>query len=136
MDYRDGTDLLLSVGGKTLGHSDNCEIQYQAETGTRKTKEKSAGKYNESYVKSLAVSITASGFVHAADKDNNLPTLITLWKACAPIDASWDTRESSDPHSGKFILTDVKDTGKAGDDETYSITLKNSGAIDETTTTP
>ena len=40
--YRDGTDLILSVGGHALGHSTECKISYKAETGTRKTKEAAA----------------------------------------------------------------------------------------------
>ena len=88
MEYRDGTDLILSVGGKALGHSTGCKISYKAETGTRKTKEAAAGKWDEKYVKSLGVTITADGFVHGEDTDNNLPTLESLFMAHVPVDAS------------------------------------------------
>ena len=35
----DGTDLLLSVGGKALGYSTSCKISTSTETGERITKE-------------------------------------------------------------------------------------------------
>ena len=129
MDYRDGTDLILSVGGKALGHSTGCKISYKAETGTRKTKEAAAGKWDEKYVKSLGVTITADGFVYESDKDNGLPTLKQLFKAAKPVDASWGYRDETGIESGKFVITALDNEGKAGDDETYSITLENSGAV-------
>ena len=130
MEYRDGTDLILSVGGKALGHSTGCKISYKAETGTRKTKEAAAGKWDEKYVKSLGVTITADGFVHGEDTDNNLPTLESLFMAHVPVDASWSYRgETGKVHKGKFVITSLDNEGKAGDDETYSITLENSGAV-------
>lgn len=143
MDYRDGTDLILSieVGGKqvALGHSTECKISYKAETGTRKTKEAAAGKWDEKYVKSLGVTVTAQGFVHAADEATSgatgvgLPTLEDVFLAHVPVKASWNYRDAAETattyHSGSFVLTQLENEGKAGDDETYTITLENSGAI-------
>ena len=40
----DGTNLILSVGGKALGYSTGCKITTSTETGERVTKEASAGK--------------------------------------------------------------------------------------------
>lgn len=141
MDYRDGTDLILSIeieDGKevALGHSDECKIAYKAETGTRKTKEAAQGKWDEKYVKSLAVSITASGFVHGADEEGpGLPKLEDLMFAAKPVKASWkyrdDVENTKTPHYhyGKFIISQLNDNGKAGDDEKYDLTLENSGAV-------
>lgn len=131
IDYRDGTDLILSVGGQALGHSTGCKISYKAETGSRKTKEARTGKWEEKYVKTLGVTITADGFVHAKDGNNNLPSLLALFKEAKPVDASWDYRDGGGSHSCKCIITALDDEGKAGDDETYSITLENSGPLDD-----
>ena len=130
--YRDGTDLILSIGGNALGHSTECKISYKAETGTRKTKEAAAGKWNEKYVKELGCTITASGFVFDTDDTNNKPSIDTLraaFKTAQPVDASWAYRGGSDIDSGQFLITALDHEGKAGDDETYSITLENSGAV-------
>lgn len=59
----DGTDLILSVGGKALGYSTGCKITTSTETGERVTKEASAGKWKEKYVKSFSESISADGVV-------------------------------------------------------------------------
>lgn len=128
-NYRDGTDLILSVGGHALGHSTECKISYKAETGTRKTKEAAAGKWDEKYVKSLGCTVTASGFVHEDDSDNSIDTLRTAFKNATPVTASWAYRGGAGVDSGQFIITQLEHEGKAGDDETYSITLENSGAV-------
>lgn len=138
-DYRDGTDLILAIdvaGVQTaLGHSGECKIAYKAETGTRKTKEAAAGKWDEKYVKSLGVTVTASGFVHDGDSAKaGLPTIKTIFKLHKTIKASWFYR--ADPtkiESGLFVVTQINQTGKAGDDETYDITLENSGAVNDET---
>lgn len=130
--YRDGTDLILSVGGKALGHSTECKISYKAETGTRKTKEAKAGKWDEKYVKSLGCTVTSSGFVFDDDDTNqkpNIDTLRTAFKTGQPVSASWGYRDGSSIDGGQFIITQLEHEGKAGDDETYSITLENSGAV-------
>ena len=46
MEYNvlEGTDLILSVGGKALGFSTGCKIDTSTETGERVTKEAAAGK--------------------------------------------------------------------------------------------
>lgn len=138
-DYRDGTDLILAIdvaGVQTaLGHSGECKIAYKAETGTRKTKEAAAGKWDEKYVKSVGVTVTASGFVHDGDSAKaGLPTIKTIFKLHKTIKASWFYR--ADPtkiESGLFVVTQINQTGKAGDDETYDITLENSGAVNDET---
>ena len=49
----DGTDLILSIGGAALGFSTTCKISTTTETGERVTKEASAGKWKEKFVKSF-----------------------------------------------------------------------------------
>lgn len=137
--YRSGTDLILSIGGTALGHSDQCKIAYKAETGSRKTKEAADGKWDEKYVKSLSASITASGFVYDDDA-MNLPQLETLWAAAVPVEASWKNRGEEIVNKGMFVISQLNHDGKAGDDAKYDISLDNSGAITfntaETVNTP
>lgn len=128
-NYRDGTDLILSVCGHALGHSTECKVSYKAETGTRKTKEAAAGKWSEKYVKGLGCTVTASGFVHEDDDTNGIDALRTAFKNATPVDASWAYRGGQGIDGGKFVITALDQEGKAGDDETYSITLENSGAV-------
>ncbi len=72
------------------------------------------------------------GFVFDDDDTNNKPnidTLRTAFKTAQPVDASWAYRDGGAIDSGQFIITSLDHEGKAGDDETYSITLENSGAV-------
>lgn len=127
--YRDGTDLILSVDGSPLGHSTGCKISDSSETGERTTKEQATGKWKEKYVKSLSESISADGFVYKGDTVG-LPKLKELWMAAKPVTASYQYRdEPGVVYSGEFIITSLENDGQAGDDEKYSITLENSGAI-------
>lgn len=133
-NYRDGTDLILGImiaeAFTPLGHSDDCKISYKSETGERVTKEATTQKWKEKYVKSLSVSITASGFVYKGDAAN-LPKLEELFLAHEPIEARWGYRDevATVYHSCSCIISSLDDEGKAGDDEKYSLTLENSGAV-------
>ena len=69
----DGTDLLLSVGGKALGYSTSCKISTSTETGERITKEAAMARWKEAYVKSFSETITADGLV-LTNSDAEKPT--------------------------------------------------------------
>lgn len=138
MAYRDGTDLILGFVIEEvfwpLGHSTGCKISDSSETGERVTKEASSGKWKEKYIKSLAESIQADGFVYDGDdtaQKVGLPTLKEAWLAAKPVKARYAYRgeENTKYYEGDFVITSLENDGQAGDDEKYSITLENSGAI-------
>ncbi|MBO7466590.1 MAG: hypothetical protein J6T94_02750 [Bacteroidaceae bacterium] len=142
MAYRDGTDLILGlyVGStfKPFGHSTGCKISDSTETGERVTKEAASGKFKEKYVKSLAETITCEGFVYDGDDAASkvgLPTLKSLWLAGEPVVARYgyrgevDAQSSATYYEGSYVITSLEDDGPAGDDEKYSLTLENSGAV-------
>lgn len=136
--YRDGTDLILGIVISNqftpLGHSTGCKISDSSETGERTTKEQATGKWKEKYVKSLAESISADGFVYKGDAAG-LPKLKELWMGAKPIKARYQYRnEDTTYYEGDFIITGLEDDGQAGDDEKYSLTLENCGAITSGTT--
>ena len=135
--YRDGTDLILGMVinsvFKPLGHSTGCKISDSSETGERATKEQATGKWKEKYIKSLAETITADGFVYRGD-EMGLPSLKALWMAAQPIKARYQYRgEDTVYYEGDFVITSLEDDGQAGDDEKYSLTLENSGAVTSVT---
>jgi predicted secreted protein len=117
-----------------LGNSTGCKISDSSETGDRVTKEVTTGKWKEKYVKSLAESIQADGFVYDGDdaaNKANLPTLKELWMTGQPITARYAYRgeEQTKYYQGDYVITSLENDGQAGDDEKYSLTLENSGAI-------
>ena len=134
----DGTDLILSIGGAALGYSTTCKISTSTETGERVTKEASAGKWKEKFVKSFSETITAEGCV-LTDGDDETPTydqLKAMQTAGEAIDASYNVREgttregkTTGGYSGKYIITQLELDGTAGEDAKYNITLENSGPV-------
>ena len=136
----DGTDLILSVGGKALGFSTGCKVSTTTETGERVTKEASSGKWKEKYVKSFSESISADGCV-LTDGDTDTPTynqLKDMQLAGEPIDASYGLREgdtragkTTGGYKGKYIITSLELDGQAGDDAKYSVQLENCGKIEK-----
>lgn len=138
----DGTDLILSVGGKALGFSTGCKISTSTETGERVTKEAASGKWKEKYVKSYSEQITADGCV-LTDGAEDTPTydqLKAMMLEGKAVTASYSVREGSTRdgktaggYSGEYIITSLDLDGQAGDDAKYSITLENSGAVTKVT---
>lgn len=140
MDYKvlDGTDLILSSMDHALGFSTGCKVSTSAETGERKTKEASSGKWKEQYVKSFSEQITADGVVLTNGTDE-VPTYDQLKAAMLkgePIDAAYNLRDgdkrtgkTAGGYTGKYIITSLELDAQAGDDAKYSITLQNSGPV-------
>lgn len=134
----DGQDLILSVGGKALGFSPNCKITTTTETGERLTKEVSASKWKEKYVKSFSESITSDGCV-LTDGDDATPTydqLKDIQLSSEPVDASYNVRQSGSRegkstggYTGKYIITSLELTGNSGEDAKYSVQLENCGPV-------
>ena len=133
----DGTDLLLSVGGKALGYSTSCKISTSTETGERITKEAATARWKEAYVKSFSETITADGLV-LTNSDAEKPTykeLKTLQLAGEPIIAAYYQRASAGDDTntircyGNFIITKLDIDATAGEDAKYSIELQSSGAV-------
>ena len=138
----DGTDLILSIGGAALGYSTTCKISTTTETGERVTKEASAGKWKEKFVKSFSETITAEGCV-LTDGDAETPTydqLKAMQIAGEAVDASYNVREgttregkTSGGYTGKFIITQLELDGSAGEDAKYNVTLENCGPVTAST---
>ena len=119
----DGTDLILSVGGKALGYSTGCKVSTSAETGERVTKEAAAGKWKEKYVKNFSENITADQLKDAM-------------MAGVPVTATYSLRDgdkrtgkTAGGYTGQYLITSLDLDGQAGDDAKYSVQLENCGAV-------
>ena len=140
--YRDGYDLIMGVvvtennqeTFKPLGYSSGCKISDSTETGERATKEPGKGKFKEKYVKSLAEQITAEGFVYdeVAASGIGFPKLKDIWIHAQTIKLRYKYRDqgaSEGLYEGDFIITSLEQDGPADDDEKWSVTFENSGAV-------
>ena len=138
--YINGSDILLSVGGKAIGHCTSHTLTFNAESKDRAVKPAAsasyaAGLFKDKSVNGLSISISAEGLRYYGEAENGFAELSALWGAAAPITVKAFQREGdSDPYlDGSFVITSLEETSPAQDDATYSISLENNG---EPTTYP
>ncbi len=133
--YRLGVDLIMGImvssTFKPLGYSTGCKITDSTETGERVTKEEGAAQWKEKYVKSLSEQITAEGFVYdgVAATSVGFPDLKSMWLAKQPVKLRYKYRDGKDLYEGDFIITNLEQDGPADDDEKWSVTFENTGAV-------
>ena len=138
--YINGSDILLSVGGKAIGHCTTHTITFNSETKDRAVKPAanqgySAGLWKGKGVTGLSISISAEGLRYYGEGENGYAELSALWGAGASIQVKAFQREGdANPYvQGNFVITSLEETSPAQDDATYSISLESDG---EPTTYP
>jgi predicted secreted protein len=138
--YINGSDLLLSVGGKAIGHCTSHTLTFNSETKDRAVKPAasqgiSAGLWKGKGVTGLSISISAEGLRYYGEAENGYAELSALWGAAAPVAVKAFQREGdATPYvDGNFIITSLEETSPAQDDATYTINLESDG---EPTTYP
>lgn len=141
--YINGSDIILTVDGKAIGHSTSHTTTYSSETKDRAVKpvataSASAGLWKQKTVTGLSISISAEGLRTYDETECSIKTLLTTWKTGQSITVKGFVRSNNDtPYlSGSFVITSLEENAPAGDDVTYSITLENDGEVtlDETAT--
>lgn len=138
--YINGSDILLSVGGKAIGHCTTHTITFNSETKDRAVKPAasqgySAGLWKGKGVTGLSISIRAEGLRYYGEGENGYAELSALWGAGASIQVKAFLREGdANPYvQGNFVITSLEETSPAQDDATFSISLESDG---EPTTYP
>lgn len=135
MAYTNGSNLLLSVGGKAIGHCTTHTVTFNSETKERAVKPLSSeaasnGFWKEKGVTGLSISISAEGLVFAGETENGFEKLAPLWGVGDSVEVKAFERSDSDNPSivGNFVIASLELTAAAQDDSTYSISLENDGA--------
>lgn len=138
--YINGSDILLSVGGKAIGHCTTHTLTFNSETKDRAVKPAASAGYSSGLwkgkgVTGLSISLSAEGLRYYGEGENGFDELSALWGAGAPITVKAFQREGdASPYlEGQFVITSLEETSPAQDDATYSISLENDG---EPTTYP
>lgn len=139
-DYINGSNILLSVGGKAIGHCTSHTLTFNSETKERAVKPAasaaaSSGLWKGKGVSALSISISADGLRYTGEAENGFDELSALWGAGEPVTvlAFLRSNDSTPYLQGSFIITSIDETSPADDDATYSISLENNG---EPTTYP
>ena len=138
--YVNGSDLLLMVGDKCVGHCTSHSVTYNSETKEHAVKpvstaKKSAGKWKGKTVTGLSISISFEGLCFYDETENGHAEIAPMWGKGDSIDVKAFEREGDETPSivGKFVIASLEKQAPANDDVTYSGTLENDG---EPTTYP
>lgn len=137
-NYYNGSDLLITIGGKAFGHCTSHTITYNSETKDRAvkplaTKGISAGLWKEKGVTGLSISISAEGLRFYDETEGGYKQCRSLWKKGQSVEVEAYERNKTEgeltkPYLvGKFVITSLEEQAPAQDDVTYSISLENDG---------
>ena len=115
--YCNGSDMLLYVSGKAVGHCTTHTTTMSSETKDRAVKPVasagiSAGLWKGKGVTGLSISIKADGLVFYEESESGYKTLFSAWKAGKSIDVKCMERENSEkPYlAGKFVISSLERT--------------------------
>lgn len=132
--YTNGSDLLLSVGGKAIGHCSTHTLTMNSTTKEHAVKPvstagTSSGLWNEKTVTGLSMTVSAEGFRYAEETENGFTELSKLWGVGSTVEVlAFERGNDTTPSvKGSFIITSLEETAPAQDDTTYKIELENAG---------
>lgn len=133
-NYINGSDLLLKVAGKAVGHCTSHKITLNSDTKERAVKplasaSKSSGKFKEKTVNGMSISISFDGLRFYNETENGFDQISAAWGAGDPVEVEAFRREEDQtPYlKGKFVIDSLEESSPANDDATYSGSLSNSG---------
>lgn len=136
-NYINGSDLLLNVGGKAIGHCTTHTVTFNSETKDRAVKPvasaaKSSGLWKGKGVTGLSISLRADGLRVYTETENGYEEVAPLWGKGQSVEVqAFHRGEDTSPYlKGKFVITSLEETSPAQDDTTYTIQLENDGEPD------
>ena len=139
--YINGSDLLIKIAGKAVGHCTSHTLTFASETKDRAVKPVASATISTSLwkgkgVTGLSVSISAEGLRNYDETEGGFKSLVNAWVTGQPVEVIGFERESdATPYlSGNFVITNLEETSPAQDDATYSISLENDGVVTITNT--
>ena len=134
VEYINGSDMLLKVGGKAVANCTSHTTTFNSETKDRAVKplataSKSAGFWKRKGVTGLSISISAEGLRAWTETENGFMEIAPNWGKGSSVEVVCFEREKDTaPYlKGKFIIASMESSMPAQDDVTYSITLENDG---------
>lgn len=135
--YINGSDLLLMVGGKAVGHCTSHTLTFNSETKDRSVKPvasaaKSSGLWKGKGVTGLSISISAEGLRFYEETENGHEQIAPLWGKGSSVEVQAFKRggDKSPYVKGNFVIASLEETSPAQDDATYSVSLENDGEPD------
>ena len=105
--YVNGSDLLMSIGGKACGHCTSHTATYNSETKDRAVKPAStesaanAGLFKEKTVTGLSVQVKCEGLRFYGEEENGMKELLAKWKTGATVELKGFARGSDAAQIGR-----------------------------------
>lgn len=137
--YVNGSDLLLSIGGKPVGHCTTHTTTYNSETKDRAVKPEatkgiSAGLWKHKGVTGLSISISAEGLRFYDETEGGFKTISAEWIKGKSVEVKAFERNETDGATapkpylvGMFVIASLEQVAPAQDDATYSASLESDG---------
>lgn len=153
MEYIHGSNMILFIDNKPVGHCTSCEIQDQAETKSRSIKTLPAydeeevtdpelkpsegedtskdGLWDRKTVSKRSTSISAEALVCKNETGTTYDELLAKMDAGEPVKVKYAHKgeENSQYRVGMFVITSLTENSPSDDDVTCSISLENSGKV-------
>ncbi|MBQ9177636.1 MAG: hypothetical protein IJ140_01410 [Prevotella sp.] len=135
--YINGSDLLLKVGGKAIGHCTSHTITFSSETKDRAVKPLasagiSSGKWKQKGVTGMSIGISFEGLRFYDETENGFEEVASHWGVGQSVEVECFKRASdASPYvKGKFVISSMEESSPAEDDATYRGQLDNDGEPD------
>lgn len=135
--YVNGSDILLYVNGKAIGHCTTHTATFTSETKDHAVKPVatsglSAGLWKGKAVVGLSISISTEGLRFYNESEMGFKGLFKEWIKGKSVELKCMERENSDkPYLvGKFVIASIEESAPAQDDATYSANFENDGEPD------
>ena len=132
--YINGSDLLLKVGGKAVGHCSSHTLTFNSETKDRAVKPaataaKSSGLWKEKGVTGLSISISFEGLRFYDETESGYEQIAPSWGKgeIVEVEAFKRGNDMTPYVKGNFVIASLEETSPATDDATYSGSLENDG---------
>ena len=132
--FINGSDILLKVDGKAVGHCSTHTLTFNSETKDRAVKPvataaKGSGLWKGKGVTGLSISISAEGFRFYNETESGYEQLTPAWGKGQSVEVEAFKRgEDAKPYvKGNFVISSIEETSPATDDATYSLSLENDG---------
>lgn len=132
--FINGSDLLLKVAGKTVGHCTSHKLTFNSDSKERAVKpaasaSKSAGKFKDKSVTGLSISISFEGLRCYDETENGFEQISAAWGAGESVEVeAFKREEDASPYvKGMFVIDTIEENSPASEDATYSGSLSNSG---------
>lgn len=139
--YINGSDMLLAVFNKAIGHCTEHTVTYDTTTKERavkapETQGVSASLFKETTVTGLSVTISFKGLKVYDETELDAETLKALWKEAKPVTGECFNRPAAGVSDGNrqpylkadFVITKLTESATAEDDASFDGELKMTGA--------